>query len=177
LLLLHTGARVTEIAQLAVEDVVTKDGVVCIEIRAGIPGQTLKNKASERVVPVHSSLLKLGFEEFVQSRRDAGAVWLMPNVEPGKKGQTMGSNMSGWWSRWWRKFDGITPRTSLHSLRHGVSQELTGTKGVENVEVKQLLGHSDVSTTTGTYGTRLSVRQLATAIETLDFRCEIDAIR
>lgn len=176
LVALYSGARVSEVAQLAPEDVVKRSGVVCIEIRTLKDGQRLKNEASERTVPVHSDLLRLGLAEYAKERRATGEKRLFPNVALGTRGRPMGARIVGWWPRWVKNFEGISANTSFHSLRHGVAQALIAAD-VPEVVAKQLLGHSDTTQTTGTYGRRLDVKQLAAAIEKLDFSAEVHALR
>ena len=176
LMALLSGARVSELCQLAVDDIAKKSGVHCIEIRARREGQSLKNEASERLVPLHSHLLTLGFAEYVKERRATGEPWLFAHCRPSHDGRGMGAPMSTWWPTWVKRFDGISPNTALHSFRHGVSQVLTA-KDVPEVVTAQLLGHKNKSITTGRYGTRLNVCQLSDAIEKLDFSAEVDALQ
>ena len=88
----------------------------------------------------------------------------------------MARKLSSWWPKWSKRFDGITERGSFHSLRRNVIQSLVAA-GVEGVVIKQLAGHADDSITTGTYGRRLDVTQLADAIGKLDFSKEVHALR
>ena len=178
LLALYSGASVSELAQLATEDVVLRNGVRCLEIRARREEQSLKNEARERTIPIHSHLLgRLGFEKYVKQRKAAGETWLFPHCEPPNAGRARGARVTGWWSKIWeKKFLGPSANTAFHSLRHGAAQALIAAD-VPEVVAKQILGHSDVSMTTGVYGKRLGVRQLAKAIETLDFSAEVHALQ
>jgi integrase len=62
----YTGARVSEICQLRAEDVLQIDGIWCLPITA--EAGWLKNINSERVVPIHSTLLSSGFLELRRSQ-------------------------------------------------------------------------------------------------------------
>lgn len=64
---MSTGARLNEVAQLLVEDVQEVDGVWYFDISdEGENQKEVKNKASKRKVPVHSSLIYAGFLDFYQ---------------------------------------------------------------------------------------------------------------
>lgn len=67
ILALHTGARLNELCQLSVTDIGTHDGIETISILAGEEGKRLKNKASERIIPIHSKLIELGLLDYVAS--------------------------------------------------------------------------------------------------------------
>lgn len=66
LLGLYAGARLNELCQLCLDDVVTINGVDCLHIRASRPDQKLKTASSERLVPIHSKLKAQGFIESIQ---------------------------------------------------------------------------------------------------------------
>jgi integrase len=80
LIALYTGARVNEICQLDVGDVITdaETGVVYFNLVDEDEGEdgnvksgrkTLKTEAARRKVPVHDNLIKLGILDYVESRR------------------------------------------------------------------------------------------------------------
>lgn len=61
---MHTGARKNEICQLRPEDIVKEQGVWCFKITNQGEKNTAKTDASNRLVPIHSNLIKAGFLEF-----------------------------------------------------------------------------------------------------------------
>jgi hypothetical protein len=72
--LLFTGARVGEIAQMATSDVELRDGILALHVHD--EHGTIKTSASRRHIPVARGLAEAGFAEFVEIRRAAGAQWL-----------------------------------------------------------------------------------------------------
>lgn len=62
---LYTGARVSEVGQLELANFSTEDGVPCLTITDEGEGQSLKNGASRRTIPIHPDLLALGLMERV----------------------------------------------------------------------------------------------------------------
>jgi hypothetical protein len=76
---LFTGARITEVCQLYVDDIATEHGVPGFHIRKNKPGQKLKNKSSLRFIPVAKPLLDAGFLTFVDDMKAAGQERLFPH--------------------------------------------------------------------------------------------------
>lgn len=68
LLLVTTGARVGELAQLWGDRVREQDGVPVLVIEPAADGGSLKNEGSERTVPLHPAVIESGFLAFVQER-------------------------------------------------------------------------------------------------------------
>ena len=71
LILLHTGARVGEVAQLGVNDVKKEDGVWCFDVHPS-DETSVKTKSSIRLVPIHSYLIKAGFIKYCEEIRKEG---------------------------------------------------------------------------------------------------------
>ena len=70
MLAMFTGARLNEICQLHIADVRQEDEIWFLDITdEGDDDKKLKTDAGRRKVPLHSELIRLGFLEFVQSRR------------------------------------------------------------------------------------------------------------
>ena len=80
---LYTGARVSEVGQLALADFTTVDEVPCLTITDDGEGQSIKNEASRRTIPLHPDLLALGLMERVEKLREAGEKRLFPKVKIG----------------------------------------------------------------------------------------------
>jgi integrase len=87
LLALFTGARQAELAGLTTADVQiepeTSSPLLYITSQASL-GKRLKTKASERVIPIHTQLVKLGFLKYADElrKRDGAKAFLFPPVAP-----------------------------------------------------------------------------------------------
>lgn len=66
---LYSGARVSEIGQLRLDDFYEADGLPRFRITADGLGQSLKRDASERVVTIHPKLVRLGLLDHVDALR------------------------------------------------------------------------------------------------------------
>ena len=66
---LFTGARKNAAFTLQYKDIILKDGIWCINFIEDSPGiKQLKTEESERIVPIHSALLKMGFLEYINKK-------------------------------------------------------------------------------------------------------------
>jgi integrase len=148
---LLTGARLAEIAQLHVTDFLTVDGVSCISINeTDADGKKrLKNKSSNRTVPIHPELTRLGLEDWVASLRTRGQVKLFPEI-PHQAGKTLSHAPSKWFGRY-RIQRGVSGNHGdFHSFRVTFISRLTN-QHADQVMVKQLVGHEQGSITVDVY--------------------------
>lgn len=167
LIALFTGARLEEIAQLRPKDVrletyADQDGkqqsAWIIEI-AETDETSTKNAASERVVPVHCELERLGFLLFAKDTNDAGHHRLFHELRPNKYGR-LGAKWGEWWSRYRREVCGVVdPRMVFHSYRHTFKQNARHVGMIEGVQ-RQIMGHSPGDTADSYGASRYSLHQL-----------------
>lgn len=171
LLALFTGARRSELAGLTVADIQldkpTRATFIAIRAEAK-RGKALKTKTSQRVIPVHSQLMKLGFLKYVEQIRESAGkdAWLFPLVAP-DKGYALAA-----WTKWFGRYlraQGVHDTAKVfHSFRHSFKDALR--KGGVNPEVHDALtGHANASTVSGGYGSkdmlqRFGAKVLASAI-------------
>lgn len=151
LLGLYTGARREELGQLRIQD---------IELRSYVDGDDnmqsswfirittdkkddlkLKNAESERLVPVHPEIEKLGFIRYVESLKEAGTHRLFPDLKPGAFNR-LTPKWGEWFSRYRRDVCGITDkRLVFHSFRHTFKDMARRSKIEEGLQ-RQIMGHS-----------------------------------
>ncbi|WP_065760378.1 site-specific integrase [Pseudomonas defluvii] len=169
LLGLYTGARLNELCQLYLDDVVTINGVDCLHIRASRPDQKLKTASSERLVPIHSRLKMLGFIEFIQKQRAAGHQRIFPELTCHKK-HGYGAAPSKWFTRVREQlgFKDGEGQKDFHSFRHTIADHLKQ-KGVSEALVGGLLGHQTGGITFSRYGKDFRPEVLAPVVEAVDF--------
>lgn len=109
----YSGARLSEVCQLRVEDFSEIDGIAVMRFDA--EAGSLKNVGSERTVPLHSALIAAGFLHFVRGRKSGP---LFPDLPPDKFGKR-GGNGTKILGRWVRGLGLIDPRLAPnHSWRH-----------------------------------------------------------
>jgi integrase len=158
LLGLWTGARLEELGGLRVEDVKDDAGAPYIFIRAG-EGRRLKNRGSERRVPLHPELVRAGFLDYVAERRQAGDVLLFPEL----RADAHGTRTRMWGKRFARHVRlvcGVTDKrkASFHSLRHSFVDAARAVMIEEHIHA--ITGHSGGGVGR-TYGTSVPLSVLA----------------
>jgi integrase len=173
LLALYSGARMNELCQLHVDDVIEKDGVHCISITASTDDKATKNRQSERTVPIHPALVKLGFLKHVDAMRKGKHERLWSNLEF-KRGNYK-EDFGKWFNRTLQnKFIAEGEKKSFHSLRHSFINYFV--QRIEKVPLhilKSLVGHLDdgkgKDITLSRYGKELEPKVLLKTLKMLDY--------
>ncbi|EOT21671.1 tyrosine recombinase XerD [Eubacterium sp. 14-2] len=133
-LLYATGIRVSELISLKVTDVNMQMEYI-----------TCRDGSRERIVPF-GAVAKLALEQYLQEGRPAmaetGGTYLFTNCS----GQAM--SRQGFWKlvKAYGRKAGITGELTPHTLRHSFAVHLVS-NGADLHSVKEMLGHSDISTT------------------------------
>lgn len=149
-----TGGRLKEICQLTTGDVVTmKSGLVAIHINEAGEGKSIKNKQSERLVPLTDGAYGFdlaAFLRYVDVIRRSGSTSLAQ----------VGYRPSGEWVN--QKAipaaleDTYERGLVFHSLRHSLAS-LMQAKGVPVTHAQAVMGHASGTITFDTYGSGVPV--------------------
>ena len=173
LIALFQGTRLNEACQLYTEDLRERDGIPYFSIREDLDAdekteKRLKNSASVRDVPIHPTLIRMGFLEFVADRRrDSAAPRLFPELPIGKTGR-YSNPFSKWFSGFLIRAIGYKPRATFHSFRHHFRTALRLERvGDENVEA--LGGWSGDDKQQRKYGAAPTLRLLLADLEKVQF--------
>ena len=118
----YTGMRLSEVIQLATEDVREEQGIWFIDIRSGVVTKTgevklLKNNSAARRVPLADDLIKLGFLDVIHRAEKGDRIF--PEIKFGSDG-TPSKNFTKFWSRYGKAIGFHAPDNVFHSLRHGM---------------------------------------------------------
>lgn len=172
---IFTGARLNEIAQLTPDDVRQIDGIWCFDINEHSEGKHLKNKASSRIVPVHSKLIEFGLFEYVDAARKTGRGRLLHELTFDAN-NGYGRNLGRWFNEKFLVKLGIKDKHLVfHSLRHTMVTELLRA-GVSDTITKAIVGHSQEGVTQTVYfGKGYKPEQLRSAIELVHKSIQIHA--
>ncbi|WP_394496284.1 site-specific integrase [Shewanella sp. ENK2] len=157
LLLRFTGARLNEICQLHIKDIIELNGVHCIYIRDEQVGQTLKSRSSYRKIPIHNTLINKGFIEFT---KNCNSTMLFPELK--LVNGYYSHNASKWFSRRREKL-GLSKGFDAHSFRHSFVNELKQ-KGIKTELIQSIVGHSSNCITLDVYGKSYEPQILLKAI-------------
>jgi integrase len=172
LIALFTGMRAGEILQLTRTDIKSDAGITYFDINKWEDVQdqidkSLKTEASERRVPVHSTVLDMGFLDYVMVQPKGR---IFAKVKRGTDG-TYTQNYSKQWRMTAQKGGFYTPQTVFHSFRHNFVDACRDAKVPENIAM-QIVGHKDTKTHGG-YGSGASLPVLKAEIERVIY-CGLD---
>ncbi|MBO2890241.1 tyrosine-type recombinase/integrase [Pseudomonas asiatica] len=159
-----TGGRLKEICQLTPGDVVTmKSGLIAIHINEAGEGKSIKNKRSERLLPLTDGAYGFdlaAFLRYVDMTRCGGSESLAQ----------IGYRPSGEWVNQHAipaALEGTYERGLVfHSLRHSLAS-LMQAKGVPVTHAQAVMGHASGTVTFDTYGSSVPVETLAELLKGL----------
>jgi integrase len=173
LVCLFTGARISEVSQLRLDDVQSEDGMPFIWIRHDEKRGQKTKSARSRIAPIHSKLAALGFLRFVEELKSAnsGASGrLFPELLPNSRDNS-GATASRFWRDYLRRISVKSGADGYgsHSFRHLLADRLR-LAGFLNEEIKVALGHSQASVTRN-YGQlgEGTVKRLSAMLEGANF--------
>ncbi len=156
-----TGARINELCQLYVEDIVVIDGICCISINKNTPDKRLKTPNSERIIPLHSKLITLGFLNYIETLKSER---VFPELRLERDGY--GTSASKWYGRFKTKL-GFCRGYDFHSFRHTFANQLKNAL-VPAIVASEILGHSQSSISYDRYGKELDIKTKCVAVEKID---------
>ncbi|WP_238192744.1 site-specific integrase [Methylobacterium frigidaeris] len=141
----YSGARLSEVCQLRVQDISEVGGIPVMHFDA--EAGSLKNAGSERTVPLHSALIAAGFLDFARGQKVGP---LFPGLPPDKFGKR-GGNGTKILGRWVRGLGLTDPRLAPnHSWRHRF-KTLARNHGLAGDVTDAITGHAHRSVGDG-YG-------------------------
>ena len=140
ILALTTGMRLSEMADALTEDIRLVDNVHVLDLTY----RTLKTRQSRRFVPLSRLLFEdIGFREYVEQRRNAGASRLF-DIKSAQWGK--------WWGLWMTENGFEDPDLSFHSFRHTFKRFANDSGQTAAAEI--IMGHSGGNAVADAYGGR-----------------------
>lgn len=153
LIALHSGMRLEEVAQLRKNEIQENNNIIYFDLTKR---EQLKTDAAARLIPVHETLLRLCFMDFVKSAGAQNAT-LFPECK------NSGSGVSSSFRRHLEAIGvrkkGVERRTVFHSLRDTFNNTLEK-NGVPAGVRFALMGHSDGSTNSQSYTSPSTLERL-----------------
>ena len=155
-----TGMRCGEICSLYLDNIKEITGNKrtkrwCIDIveEPNRPDKRLKNQSSRRIVPIHDTLLDLGFVDFIKLlKKDPERKRVFEELE--YREGTYIRSISRFWNNRYLPLLGIkTDKNGFHSFRHSFIDTLKQ-QGVEPHFRNELVGHSQGNIDLDRYGNR-----------------------
>lgn len=182
LLGLFTGCRLAELVQLTVDDIQEREGVPLIQLvddeEAGkrLKGRKGRRKAARRVVPLHRTLIDLGFLRFVKTRaQEALDAKLFPEIA-GEDRDARNRTATKWYRRF-RVHCGVdSVEVDFHSFRRTVVTRLNGANK-PLLFIQELIGHERKNITQDTYHHGSPPAQLQDVIESLEYELPFEELK
>jgi len=145
LIALMGGMRLTEIAQLYVNDIKEENGIFYFRVNKLNPNQKLKNTSAKRNVPIHPKLIELGFLKYVDQLKKDGIERIF---------YQLGENQRGYGTPFGKKFSNKSFKSEwlnmqelkannetkvFHNFRHNFITKVKQTSKPHRVDA--LVGH------------------------------------
>jgi integrase len=159
LLLQYGGGRREEICGLEVDDVI-EGPIPYIHVRANAT-RRIKNAQSDRFLPIHPEVLRLGFLDYVAAIRALGYKLVFPCLFSPTTSSPLGDRLYDEFKPilvWACEQEKADPDTVIHSFRHGFNSTLKA-KHVRAEERADLMGHGGDSETTERYADPIQLRR------------------
>lgn len=167
LLSVFSGARIEELSQLDLADIVVMDGIPCIDINDR-DDKEVKNKASIRLVPIHSRLIKLGFLQYVEDMRPLGEKKLFPYLVKTVNGYS--KTGSAHFGEYLKHLEIKTPTKVFHSFRHTYNNAMKQNKVPESARC-QVVGHKYESLNDEVYSDQFGLADTLLFMEKVQYPC------
>lgn len=178
-LLLYTGLRGGELAQLTPEDFTLEAAIpyltVTDEGEADGKAKQVKTATSVRQVPIHPDLLALGLAEFVAGGRKRGkSTRLFEVFATGRNRSSAG--ITRYWGDYLKKFGLWSEGRSTHVFRHTLIGRLR-LNGALDEEIAPIVGHSSGGFAslgqTKAYGGEYPLERKLATISKLDYGIDV----
>lgn len=168
LIALYTGARMNEIAQLYSTDIKNKEGIFYFDINADGQDKTLKfERTNKRLIPIHKTLIDLGFINYVGIMKKKKSKRLFPDIKVDQYGYYS--------SRFSKEFQALRKKiglnrkgTTFHSLRHNF-EDACRENDIPLSIMNALQGHSEKGMA-GRYGDGYSVEKLNQSLQKIEYK-------
>jgi len=121
---LHHGTRLQETSQLYISDIYPLNKIWVIDINDNTKDKKLKTTNSKRIIPLHQTLIDLGFLEYLKIIEQKGKERVFHELTLGRDGYT--KNPSKFFNDYLRELDIKSPtkKYDFHSLRHTCNNAL-----------------------------------------------------
>ena len=179
---LFTGARLEELCQLYLSDIVEEDGVWCFAFRPDRPDKLMKTLASRRFTPIAPFLTEeLNFLVYVDKLKAEGQERLFPELTPhgsdSKYSHYLSRRLGAYRASIGLRADAAGGKKDFHSFRGTVAQWCEE-RGVPEKLAARIIGHKYGKMTYGRYttDTRPSI-MMREVVARLDYGMDLDHLQ
>lgn len=167
LLALFTGARLGELMNLTPRDLRRENQIDYFDITKGATITRVKSRASERRIPLHPELIRIGITCFFEQKKLAGEQYVFTDI-----GRVTDDGLKAIsWHEKWRRINRQAgcehPKKTFHSLRHSFKDACRAADVPEEVH-DALTGHMTASIGRR-YGSGFPLSVLAKYVNSLSY--------
>ncbi len=164
---IFSGMRTNETSQLRIEDIVKKENVWMISIDEA-EGKSVKTTSSIRKVPVHPTLISLGFLDYIEIIKSKGVDRVFPELTKQRDGYSQ--KISQHYNEKFLPSIGVWKRQVkvLYSTRHTFINRCYK-KGVDRDIIKSIVGHEPDFTMDVYGGNPFTTKQLYQGISKVSY--------
>ena len=164
---IFSGMRTNETSQLRIEDIVKKENVWMISIDE-TEGKSVKTTSSIRKVPVHPTLISLGFLDYIEIIKSKGVDRVFPELTKQRDGYSQ--KISQHYNEKFLPSIGVWKRQVkvLYSTRHTFINRCYK-KGVDRDIIKSIVGHEPDFTMDVYGGNPFTTKQLYQGISKVSY--------
>lgn len=166
LISIYSGMRLNEILQLHLSDIKKDGGVYYFDVNDQDDNKTTKTSSSNRLIPIHTQLIKLGLLELVIKQQEARTTRLFSEVPLSSDG-TYSDGYSKFFTRYLEALEIKRSKISFHSFRHCFTDACREADMPREIRM-ELMGHSD-DTMSGRYGAGHSLNKLNEWLQKIEY--------
>ena len=159
MLAMYTGARISELAGLRVDSVVTNDGITCLKIEES------KTNAGNRTVPIHPKIQDL-VKTLITDSTDG---YLVTGVNSKGRRDRRADVLGKRYGRLVRNDCKLPKSKVFHCFRNTVATKLESTGVPENIAA-DIVGHDKATMTYGLYSGGTSTQQKFDAVKSIEYK-------
>jgi integrase len=172
---LFSGCRVNEISQLYCTDIKDSDGIIYLDINANAPDKRIKNKQSERLVPLHPILRRLGFHIYAREQAEQGHTRVFHELTYNKQ-SGYGGDVSSWFSHWKRSRITDYAVKTFHSFRKNFTDQLIAVETPGNF-THDILGWKKEGKMLHLYAGKTEVEKLAPYVAKVKYSVDLNHLK
>ena len=180
LIAVFSGMRINEICQLQTTDIQQESDIWFFNVDETEGVTTVKTEAGIRQVPIHPTLLDLGFIDYFNKVKAAGETQVWPKLQKTRKGY---SRAVGYWFNgdktrpgFNRKYVTEDQRKSFHSTRHAFRDELKQLR-IDNDVAAEIVGHEYEEGEAGTYTDSFLLQIKLEALQQVNYGLDLSHLK
>ncbi len=188
LLAAYAGGRINELSQLLLTDIKLYQNIYYIHITdedeegRKVENKAVKSDAGKRKVPIHNTLINLGFLDFINAPRSGdNAHMVFTTGLSNNDSSRWGKNPSRWFNGYaekdgYKQMCGISSNDKkvFHSFRKSFAANLINHTNVERLA--QLIGHEQEYETTFIYAGEIDLPPLKEVIDKLNYSLDLSHV-